>query len=114
MNTSEQDKLSEFLKSNRPTAPEAPPNELNLIRAKIADSTRQRRPLMSWWRLAIPIAVAASLTLFVITDFSEREELRIMPADNVELEEFMEDTYAVLDNGNDELAVGSDWLLLVP
>ena len=112
MSTQKHDNLTAFIKTHRPIAPEAPPNELYLIREKIAADSIKRRPFLSWWRLAVPIAVAASLTLFVITDFSQREESRVVPANNVELEEFMEETYAILDNGSDELAVGSEWLLL--
>lgn len=114
MNSTSENDLKTFLKQHRPEAPEAPQRELTNLLAQINSETSDRRSIFaSWWHIAIPVTVAACLTLFVVADFYRNSAPSRPAADNVELEVFLQETYAVIDNGNSDLTVGDDWLLLV-
>lgn len=113
MNKQSDTDLKTFLQRYRPTAPEAPPYEFNTIMAKIDANERKHHHRFSfWWRFAIPVTVAASLTLLIVSDFHNKQTTQVTSADDAALESFMYESYAVVDNGNSDLNVGDDWLQL--
>ena len=113
MNEQNDTKLKTFLQRYRPMPPEASQREFNAIITKIdADVHRRQRRVSFWWRLAIPVTVAACLTLFVVADFVKERESNVTSIDDTALEDFLYESYAVIDNGNSDLSVGDEWLQL--
>lgn len=111
MNKEDDNELKAFLQRYRPIAPEAPQREFNAIMAKI-DAKRHKHRISFWWHIAVPVTVAACLTLFIVADFENEPSTNVASTDDVALEAFLVESYAVVDNGNSDLSVGDDWLQL--
>lgn len=109
-------KLSQFLKSNRPMAPTPDKDELEAILTRIESEQKKRWKL--WREIAVPAFVAACLLLMILTP-NLRNHLRI-PSNRVDanaLETFLDETLSAMDNGNGyanvDITIGEDWLRIL-
>ena len=99
------EKLDRLLQQHRPTAPRAPRNELEQIKAQ----TSQEASRGLWWKIGAPALIAASLLLVFL--IPNRNPDPTISSEQEQLEQYLDDTLGAFyaGNGDLEMSIGDEW-----